>query len=335
MAPRAFWFIVGPDTWPEHWQAGVAAINDPHFEPTSQSWAQRQSAIAEMSGIRPGDLIFFYMRFDLSFLGVFEATTSSYFDTNLLFIGATHVGANLPFRVGFRQKVNYPCPLQMNDIWAVRDQGLIWTVQQSRGDAVARHACNGLIRPDVHTITRMFAERNITDAPVAPAPPLPATTPPLPIDLTAYGGGRLHYEAALEALLLEDLADGYHKQILGNYDDFVGFTPTSERMEMDVLLLKYDTNDDVIWFHVLELKQDSFTIRQLRRLIDYESWLIRVPARGNKRAVYPSALAYKFDSEVREFVRRRQDYGEKPIRLIAYELSGAPPPRLDLQEVVP
>ncbi len=122
---------------------------------------------------------------------------------------------------------------------------------------------------------------------------------------------------------------------MGTYDDFLAFAPTSERMEMDGLLLKYNSNNDVIWFHVLELKQDSFTIRQLQRLIEYESWLIRVPARGNKRAVYPTALAYEFDSEVREFVRRRQDYGEKPIRLIAYKLSDTPPPRLDLQEIVP
>jgi len=335
MSPRAFWFIVVSDTWPEHWQAGVAAINDPHFRPSWQSRAQRQSAIAEIAGIRPGDLLFFYMRYDLDFLGIFEATTISYFDTSDLFTGATHVRANLPFRVGFKQKVNYPSPVNMNDIWAARDQGLIWTIQQSRGDAVARHACSGLIRTDVRSITRMFEERNITDAPIAPPPPLPTNTQPLPIDLTTYGAGRLHYEAAVEALLLEDLADGYHKQILGTYDDFLAFAPTSERMEMDVLLLKYNSNDDVIWFHVLELKQDSFTIRQLQRLIEYESWLIRVPARGNKRAVYPTALAYEFDSEVREFVRRRQDYGEKPIRLIAYKLSGTPPPRLDLQEIAP
>lgn len=335
MSPRAFWFVVDEATWQEHWQAGVAAINDPHFKPSSQSRAQRQSAIAEVASIRPGDLIFFYMRYSLNFLGVFEATTRSYFDTSPLFRGATKVRANLPFRVAFKQKVNYPRPLQMNDIWAARDQGLIWTMQQSRGDAVARHACSGLMRADVSLITRMLAERNIIDTNPATAAPLPTTTQPLPIDLTNYGGGRLHYEASLEALLLEDLADGYHKQILGNYDDFLGFAPTSERMEMDVLLIKYDNNGDVIWFHVLELKQDSFTIRQLQRLITYENWLTRVPARGNRRAVYSTSLAFQFNTDVRDFVRRREDYGEKPIRLIAYSLSNTPPPWLELQELTP
>jgi len=334
MVTRAFWFIVDPNTWPEHLKSGVAAINDPHFRPTPQSLAQRQSAIAEIAGIRPGDLFFFYVRYDLNFLGVFEATTQSYFDTNPLFPGAVHVGANLPFRAGFKQKINYLNPVPTSDLWAARDQGLIWTIQQSRGDAVARHACYGLARAEVRLIIRMFAERNISDNPVAPPAPLPANMQPLPIDLTQHQG-RLHYEAALEALLLEDLADGYHKNILGNYDDFTATALTSERMEMDILLLKYNASDDVVWFHVLELKQASFTIKELQRLIDYENWLIRVPARGNKRAVYPTALAFEFDSEVRQFVKRRQDYGEKPIRLVAYNLRNSPPPRLDLHEVTP
>ena len=333
---RAFWFIVTPETWQEHQQVGIAAINDPHFTPTRQSWAQRQGAIAEIAGIRPGDLFFFYIRYELNFIGVFEATTCPYFDPNPLFSQATHVGANLPFRIGFKQTINYHNPVHSSDIWAARDEGLIWTIQQSRGDAVARHACYGLAKPEVRVIIRMFAERNIIAHPTTPPSPPPplSNMRPLPIDLTAYQG-RLHYEAALKALLLEDLADGYHKQLLGSYDDFLATALTSERMEMDVLLLKYNTNGDIVWFHVLELKQNSFTIRELQRLIDYEGWLIRIPAKGNKRAVYPTALAYEFDSEVRQFVRRRQDYGEKPIRLIAYKLHRSPPPRLDLQEVAP
>jgi hypothetical protein len=56
MAGRAFWFVVDPNTWPEHLKAGVAAINDPHINPSTQSFAQRQAAMAELAGIRPGDL---------------------------------------------------------------------------------------------------------------------------------------------------------------------------------------------------------------------------------------------------------------------------------------
>lgn len=333
MAQRAFWFIVNEQTWQEHAKVGIAAINDPHSQPARQSLAQRQSAIAEVAGIRPGDLLFFYVMGTLKILGIYEAITKSYFDTKPLFSGAVHIKEAHPFRVAFKQVVNYPNSIDIDDIWEARDQGLIWTMQQSRGDAVGRHACIGLTKPDVHLIKRIFAERNIRDLPVASPLALPPSLNPLPIDLTAYKGV-LHYENALKALLLEDLADGQHKEILGNYDDFLANVPTSSRMELDLLMLRYN-NRDIVWFQVIELKPDAFTTHELGRLIDYEDWLIRVPAEGNRRAVYSIALAHDFDQEVRQFVKRRQDYGVKPIRLIAYSLSKSSARHLDLQEITP
>ncbi|MBA7469238.1 hypothetical protein ES707_04504 [subsurface metagenome] len=333
MGPRAFWFIVNERTWREHEKAGIAAINDPHFQPQRQSLAQRQSAIAEVAGIRPGDLMFFYVMGTMKILGIYEATTRSYFDTQPLFSEAVHIKAAHPFRVGFREIANYPNPIDISDIWSARDQGLIWTVQQSRGDAVGVHACIGLMRPDVRLMKRIFAERNILELAPTPAPPLPRSLSPLPIELTTFGG-RLRYENALKALLLEDLAEGHHKEVLGNYDDVLVNVPTSARMEMDVLMLRY-SNQDIIWFQVVELKASEFTQHELTRLIDYEEWLIRVPAKGNRRAVYPIALALDFSEEVRLFVKRREDYGVKSIRLVAYSLSKSSTRHLDLREVAP
>lgn len=330
MARRAFWFVVDPDTWPEHLAVGVAAINDPHVNPSKQSLAQRQAAIAELAGIRPGDLIFFYVRHELLFLGLFEATTPPFYDPQPLFPGAKHVDRRLPFRVGFKQKINYPVPLHIDDVWEARDKGIIWSVQQSRGDAVGRHACNSLALSEAKALLKMFEEANMVTPPVSPAPALPAVTTALPIDLATDSHSRLRYENALKALLLEDLAAGYHKQVLGDYDDFLATAATSEREEMDVLLLKYDEREKPLWFHVLELKRDTFTMEQLRKLIDYETWLIRMPARGNKRAVHASAIAYEFQPEAESFLEPRVKYGQKPIRLIRYRLTPNPPPYLEL-----
>lgn len=330
MARRAFWFVVDPNTWPEHLAAGVAAINDPHASPSTQSLAQRQAAMAELAGIRPGDLIFFYVRRELSFLGVYEATTRPFYDPNPLLPNANYVDHRLPFRVGFKQKINYPVPLHIDDIWEARDKGAIWTVQQSRGDAVGRHACNSLALSEAKVLLRMFEEANTIKPSVSPAPGLLSIDTPLPIDCTTDSHGRLRYENALKALLLEDLAEGYHKQVLGDYDDFLATAATSEREEMDILLLKYDEEEKPLWFHVLELKRDTFAMDQLRKLIDYERWLIRMPAGGNKRAVHASAIAYEFHSEAKSFLEPRVKYGQKPIRLIRYRLTRNPPPYLEL-----
>lgn len=329
---RAFWFVVDERTWPEHQRAGVAAINDPHFRPTSnQSLAQRQSAIAEVAGIRPGDLLFFYVMGTMKILGIYETTTRSYFDTRPLFPGAVHIKAAHPFRVAFKQIVNYPNPIDINDIWAANDQGLIWTIQQMRGDAVGRHACIHLMKSDVRLMERIFAEHNILKQRPQTPPPLPTRIKHLPIDRRAYGT-EIHYENALKALLLEDLAEGQHRDILGEYDDFLANVPTSSRKEMDILLLKYG-NDDIIWFQIIELKASEFTEEELTKLISYEDWLIRVPAKGNRRAVYPIALAHDFDERVKLFVKPREDYGEKPVRLIEYSLSTSTKRNIDLNEV--
>ncbi|MGI9951269.1 hypothetical protein V3F56_02815 [Moorellaceae bacterium AZ2] len=99
---------------------------------------------------------------------------------------------------------------------------------------------------------------------------------------------------------------------------------------MDVLLIKYDEKGKPLWFHVLELKKDTFTMDQLRKLIDYEKWLIRLPAGGNKRAVHASAIAYEFHSEAKNFLEPRVKYGQKPIQLIKYRLTSNRPPNLEL-----
>ena len=54
-------FIVNDDTWEEHNKVGIAGINDPLItHPNNRNAnAARQSAISEISGIRPGDIIYF------------------------------------------------------------------------------------------------------------------------------------------------------------------------------------------------------------------------------------------------------------------------------------
>ncbi|MGI9951271.1 hypothetical protein V3F56_02825 [Moorellaceae bacterium AZ2] len=203
MTRRAFWFVVDRNTWPEHLRAGVAAINDPHANPSKQSLAQRQAAVAELAGIRPGDLIFFYVQQELLFLGLFEATTQPFYDPNPLFPGARYVDNRLSFRVGFKQKINYPVPIHLDDIWEARDKGVIWTMQQHRGDAVGRHACNGLALSEAKVLIRMSEEANIIRLPVSHVPDPPATRNPLPVDTTLDKQGYLRYENALKALLLE------------------------------------------------------------------------------------------------------------------------------------
>jgi len=315
-------FIVDDNTWEEHLKVGVAAINDPVFtHPNNRNAnSSRQSAMAEISGIRAEDILFFNRMGSAShppeILGLYKAKSSPYFDNQPLYPGARHVKDNLPFRVEFDCLLNCPNPINIDEIWALKEEGKIWTIQQSRGDAVGVHACIGITRMEGKLLEKLLKTNNIVFNSPANFTRAQINKTPLPLDLRTDRKGNLHYEAVLLALLLEDFANGKHRDIFGDYDDFVPFVPMSSRKEIDILLLKYD-EDDILWYQILELKADSFTMLELQRLIDYEKWLSRTRAK-NALQVYSIALAFNFDDQVKRFVRGRQQYKDRPIRLIKY-----------------
>ncbi len=103
---RYFTFIVNDDTWSEHDRVGIAGINDPGIDDNKQANANRQKAIAEISGIREGDVFFFNCMRSPShppqILGIYEAASRPYFDTKPLYPGAIHVHDRISLRIEFR-----------------------------------------------------------------------------------------------------------------------------------------------------------------------------------------------------------------------------------------
>lgn len=315
-------FIVNDDSWAEHNKVGIAAINDPlttHPQIKTAN-AARQSAIAEISGIRPGDTLFFNCmvseKHPPQILGIFEATSSPYFDPTSLFQGARHVNQRLPFRVEFKCLHNFLNPINIEEIWALRDKGTIWTLQQSRGDAVGVHACVGITRMESKILQHLLKVNNLVEGPRIHYQSTQKNKRSLPIDLRIDKPGELHYEAALTSVLLENFADGKNKHLFGDYDEFLSYIPTGARKEIDILLLKYNESG-VLWYQILELKHDVFTMHELQNLIGYEKWIIRSQAE-NPLQVYPVAVAFEFNQQVINFVTKRKDYKERPITLIKY-----------------
>jgi predicted RNA-binding protein len=318
---KKYWiFVVNDNTWPEHLKAGVAAINIPPEE------KQRQAAIAEIIGIKPGDYIFFNLRVsDLhppQLLGLYEATSHPYYDTSPLFPQAQFVKENLPYRVGFKQLINFEKPLNISEIWYLKERGLIWTLQQTRGDAVGVHACISLAKQEGELITKLLEAVNLKRKPPTNIfPQVPTQPNPLPINLTVDVDGNLHYEDALKALIIKSLKNERLKEIFGDYDDFIPNVPTGARMEIDILLLKY-ANNEIIWYEILEIKAKTFSYKHLQRLIDYEKWFIKTRALTPIQ-IHPIAIAYDFDDKVKEYAKKRESYGEEPIKLVKYNFNSS------------
>ena len=325
-------FTVSEDSWKEHEEAGIAAINDPaEINPNAKNKeAMRQGALTEVSGIRKGDIIFFYMMGKKKILGVYEATTNAFYDVNPLLPTAREIKNKFPFRVGFRKIINFPNPISIDDLWASKEEGKIWTIQQSRGDAVGVHACVNFSKEEGEAIIRMFKETNIKYNLVNTRPKKIKIKNNIPISLI-NNQGILKFEKSLQSQLLEDFAKKKHQEFFGEYDDFLVNVPTSARKEIDLMLLSHDKLG-IVSYQIIELQNNTFDMEHVNRLILYEQWIKQTKEKGNPRKVYSIAIAANFKQEVIDYVKRRPEYNEKIIRLIKYKYDSVKK-KIVLQEI--
>jgi EVE domain len=269
-------FFVSDSSWLEHNQVGIAAINDPGLGGGPQANSGRQKAIAELAGLRPGDRIFFRLgrsgAHPTQIVGVFKATSEPYFDANPLFPGAQIVDSTLPLRVEFDCLRNYPNPVDIEHLWLSKERGSLWTIQQARGDVIGRHACVSITTEEADLIVRLLEANNPIYGPpidyAAQRIAVGLTTinkNNLPIDLRQRSRprnptpGRLHYEASLESVLMNELCDGLHRDLFGNFTEVIPFVSTGAQTELDVLLSKHDGDGKLLWYQVIELKAQTFS----------------------------------------------------------------------------
>jgi hypothetical protein len=317
-----FLLTVSIQTWIEHFTTGIAAINDPSHNATNrQGIAQRQGAMCELIGIKPGDLLFFYIQGEKKIKALFEANSEPFYDkSNLTNLPNCIIDHRFALRMEFQHKINFPNEIEMDEIWQLKDKGLFWSLQQQRGDAVGRHACISLTKKDGDFLLKMFYEKNPLIQPITPIHIQQHINQSLNFDLTHYGD-RLHYEKAFQGLLINDLKNGRHKNILGDYDYFVPFFPTSSQKEIDIMLIKHNSNGDVIWYSILELKASTFTTNELDKLMNYEGWAVNAIANGNVRMVHSIGIANKFNQDVVDYISTRLNYINKKVRLIKYSFN--------------
>lgn len=328
-------FFVNDESWAEHYRVGIAAINDPGLGHNAQANSGRQKAIAEIAGISPGDRIFFRLgrssRHPTQIVGLFRATSIPYFDKAPLFPGAKIVGKKLPLtlRVEFEHLRHYPNAVDIEHLWLSKERGSLWTIQQARGDVMGRHACVSITEEEADLIIRMLEANNpVYGKPVnyssqrLTAGLKKISKKTLPVDLSEDSGvrnptpGRLHYEASLESILIDELCQGLHRNLFGNFTEVIPFVATGAQTELDILLSKHE-NEQLLWYQIIELKAHTFSEEELRKVIDYEKWILNTRCE-NVLQVHSVGIGYDFEDEVITFVRNRKKYKDRPIRLIKY-----------------
>jgi hypothetical protein len=326
-------FFVNDASWAEHNRVGIAAINDPGVSNGPQANSSRQKAIAEIAGITPGDRIFFRVgrsaEHPTQIIGLFRATSEPYYDADPLFPEAQRVDHRLPLRVEFDCLRSYPNPVDIEHLWLSKERGSLWTIQQARGDVIGRHACVSITTEEAELIIRLLEANN-------PIPARPVdygaqrmsvglsniNKSSLPIDLTVSSRirnptpGRLHYEASLEAILMQELCSGLHRNLFGEFTEVIPFVSTGAQTELDILLSKHD-GGQLLWHQVVELKAHTFSEDELRKVIDYEKWITNTRCENVLQA-HSVGIGYDFADDVIAFVENRRKYKDRPIRLIRY-----------------
>lgn len=311
-------FTVNSTSWNEHINTGIAAINNPASDSENrQGNSKKQAAMCELIGIKKGDCLFFYLQGEKKIMGLFKSNSEPFFDDCKLLGKSSFINEKYSLRLEFKIKKFYENTLDMDEIWKLKDKGNFWSIQQQRGDAIGRHACLTLTKHDGEKLIKMFNEKNPIDLKKTDITIKNHKNTPLNFDLTYYDD-MLHYEAALQGLILSDLKKGRHKEVFGDYDYYIPFFPTSSQREIDILVLKHNNQNEVLWYQIIELKQNQFSLIELNKLMLYEQWVINTLAYSNERAVHAIGIANNFSDEVIDYIKGREVYGLKKIRLIKY-----------------
>ncbi len=123
---------------------------------------------------------------------------------------------------------------------------------------------------------------------------------------------------------MQSFAHGKLKELIGDYDDFINFVPTSFNKVMDIFLThvtRIDSVDILHKFTCMELKTGTVVEEDLNQIIKYENWLIRKLADGDSEMIQSVLVGFDFDDRVVDYCKKRRSIDEKTVRLIRYRIN--------------
>jgi len=122
------------------------------------------------------------------------------------------------------------------------------------------------------------------------------------------------------ALLMDGFSNDLHKDLFGDYSDFLCYVPTSFEKEIDILLIfnNPEQPDSTIAYNIIEVKKGNFDEKALSQLLQYEDWFLRKRVNGDYNMVRTTAVAGSFSDKVKEYLEKRKQYEGKEVTLLKY-----------------
>ncbi len=270
--------------------------------------------LSRLYAIKENDYVLMYNIGSKKLKGVWQVEGVPFYDESPVWQDRIY-----PFRCKIRcSEYNFTNSLDLDDINDLRNAGRIWTWALQR--ATGTNSVFSISNSEFKILFIEFVKKNpfIFQKQFIPAP-YPFHSKNLHEHLH-FIDNEPKYEFTIMALLNDAFAREQYKDIFGNYSDFLCYVPTNLGKEMDVMLMFSNPIDpsQVISYDILEVKRSVFDLAALKQLVGYESWFLQKKVAGDLNMVRSTAIAKHFSDEVIDYVRKRQEIENKPIKLLEY-----------------
>lgn len=271
--------------------------------------------ISRLVSIREDDYILMYVTGTKELRGLWQAEGKAFYDTTPVWTDRIY-----PFRCKIRgSQYNFQNPLKLNDISDLQNSGKIWTW------ALQRPSCSNAMFSISNSEFKILLNEYIKTNPFT----LNRGVIQAPYPVHEYNlMKQIHieknmpqYESSIMALLNYAFASNAYTDIFGNYTDYLCYIPTNLGTEMDILLMFGNPAEagQITSYDIIEVKRSKFDEKALTQLIGYEAWFLQKKVSGDLNMVRTTAIAKSYSNVVVDYVKKRETFENKPIKLLTYD----------------
>lgn len=283
--------------------------------------------LSRLAAIREDDYILMYVIGTKELRGLWQADGKPFYDNTPVWSDRLY-----PFRCKIKCSLyNFENSLKLNDINDLRNTGKIWTWALQR--ASGANAMFSISNKEFEVLLNEYMKINpFTMRKGIIREPYPFQEYNL-LDYIHIEKGQPQYEYSIMAFLNHAFAGGAYTDIFGNYTDYLSYVPTNLGKEMDILLMFGNpVNSQIASYDIIEVKRSEFDSKALTQLIEYESWFLQKKISGDLNMIRTTAIARSFSTIVVDYVNKRKQFENKPIKLLTYSYS--PNGQLTLHQIL-
>ena len=294
-------------------QRGIVGIPEPKKSIKQDSVSD--GLLSRLACIKDEDYILMYIAGSKELRGVWQADGEPYYEETRVWNDKIY-----PFRCRIKySSYNFSNYLKLNDINDLRNNGKIWTWTLQRPSGKGANSIFSITDYEFNILLYEYMKINPFSLKKGLIPnPSPFHKRNV-IDMLHIDKDMPKYEYTVMALLCDAFSKKQFVDIFGNYTDFLCYVPTNLEQEIDALLLYENPNDhEIVAYDIIEVKKDKFDVKALKQFISYESWLLQKKLYGDMNMLRTTAIARSFSEEVVDYVNKRKDIENKPIKLLQY-----------------